>query len=38
MNSNIEALWEAISEQNAYIKEMQYAIEELREQLAHLRS
>ena len=38
MNRHIEALWEAISEQVAVIKELQYEIQELREQLAHLRS
>ena len=38
MNSNIEALWEALSEQNALIQAMQYELQELREQLAHLRN
>lgn len=38
MNSNIEALWEAIDEQNAFIKELQYELQELREQLTHLRN
>lgn len=38
MNSNIEALWEALSEQNTLIQALQYEIQELREQLAHLRN
>ena len=38
MHSNIEALWEALSEQNALIQALQYELQELREQLTHLRN
>ena len=38
MNSQLEALWEAIAQQNALIQSMQYELQELHEQLIHLRN